>query len=146
MQPLISAASPEGWGLSMLGASRPRRAIEYVGHSEVSKVTVDVLRPRDKPPDFKWALTRYIPIIMVDTLDAYWVMERVINKLHGFSRTQEEAKMELMSKLGGHLHLLSSLESHRMAPILRLELEFLRVVLRPVEGVGPETTPSPLAE
>ena len=144
MQPLISAASPGGWGLNMLDASRPRRAIEYVGHSEVSKVTVDVLRPGDKPPGFKWALTRYIPMIVIDTLDAYWVLERVINKLHGFSRTQEEAKMELMSKLGGHLQLLNSLESPRMAPILRLELEFLRVVLRPVEGA--ETTSSPLAE
>jgi hypothetical protein len=147
MQPLTSAASPEGWGLlNILDASRPRRAIEHVGHSEVSKVTVDVLRPRDKPPDFKWALTRYIPIIMIDTLDAYWVLERVINKLHGFSRTPEEAKMELMSKLGGHLQLLSSLESPRMAPILRLELEFLRVVLRPLDAVGPDTTSSPLAE
>ena len=146
VQPFISAASPEGLGLNIIDASRPRRAIEHVGHSEVSRVMVDVLRPGDLPPGFKWVLTRYIPVIVIDTFDAYWVMERVINKLHGFSRTQEEAKMELMSKLGGHLHLLSSLESPRMAPILRLELEFLRVVLRPAEGGGPATTSSSPSE
>ena len=72
----------------------------------------------------------------VDTSDAYWAFERVLNKLHSFGKTDEEAKIDLLDKLGGHLSLLSSLESPRMAPILRLELEFLRTVLRPVEAPG----------
>lgn len=127
-----SSASPGGWRWSTLDASRPRSALEHIAHSEAMPVTVDRLRPADASPDAKWTLVRDIPIIVTDTLDAYWVFERVLNKLHGFARTPEEGKSDLVDKLGAHLQLLSSLESPQMAPILRLELEFLRAVLRPV--------------
>ena len=71
---------------------------------------------------------------MSDTFDAYWVFERILNKLNGFGRSPEEAKGQLVAKLGGHFKLLSRLESPAMAPMLQLELQFLRAVLVPVEG------------
>ena len=135
--PLItSTASPEEWAWNVLDASRPRRATEHIAHSEVAPVTIDRLRARDSPLGSNWTLLRGIPIIVIDTLDAYWAFETVLNKLHGTGRTQEEAKGDLVSRLGGHLHLLGSLESPVMARLLRLELEFLRAVLRPVESSG----------
>ena len=132
--PRTTAASPEMWNWSMLDASRPRRATEHITHSEVTPVIVGCLRSFDAASDTHWTLTGDIPIILVDTLDACWAFERVLNKLHGFSRTAEEAKADLATKLGAHLQLLSSLESSRMAPILRLELEFLRAVMQPVQN------------
>ena len=137
MSPFSSAASPEGWSWSMLDASRPRRGIEHLTVSDVMPVTIDQLRPTDIYAGSQWTLTTNIPIIVVDTSDAYWAFEKVLNKLHSFGKTGEEAKGDLLDKLGGHLKLLSSLESPRMAPILRLELEFLRTALRPVEAPGP---------
>ena len=133
---LITSASPEGWSWSVLDASRPRRAIEHVTHSEVSPVVIDRVRPADVPPGSQWTLDRDIPIIIVDTFDACWAFESVLNKVQGYSRTVEEAKSDLVNKLGNYLRLLTSLESPGMAPILKLELEFLRAVLRPVEDAG----------
>ena len=135
--PLIaSATSPPGWTWSILDASRPRRSIEHLTQSEITPVIIDRLRPDDVLPDSPWRVEIEMPVIVVDTLDAYWVFERVINKLHGFSRTIEDAKGDLVGKLGGHLKFLSSLDSHNMAPVLKLELEFLRAVLQPVEPLG----------
>ena len=134
---LASAASPDGWSFSVLDASRPRRAFEHLTHSEVTSVAIGRLRGTDVSPESKWRMVRGIPIIVVDTLDSYWVFERVLNKLHGSSRTEAEAKGDLVNKLGSHLQLLSSLESSGMAPMLRLELEFLKAVLRPVRAPGP---------
>ncbi len=131
---LTTSASPEGWDWRMLDAGRPRRAIEHIIDSEVTPVAVDRLRASDAPAGSEWTLTGELPIIVADTLDAYWAFERVLNKLHGFDRTPEEARAELHSKLVGHLQLLSSLESPSMAPILKLELEFLRAIMRPVDG------------
>ena len=136
MPSFATAASPEGWGWGRLDASRPRRAIEHITHSEVTSVTIDRLGAGGTSPDSRWTLIRDIPIIVVDTLDAYWAFERVLNKLQGFSRTMEGAKGDLVGKLVGHLQLLISLESPQMAPLLRLELEFLRAALRPVEAAG----------
>ena len=44
MPALSSSASPEGWGWSRLDASRPRRALEHLAHSEVTPVLVDLVR------------------------------------------------------------------------------------------------------
>lgn len=137
VRPATTSASPEGWEWSALDASRPRRAVDHIGHSEASPVFIDRLGPADVSPDSKWALTRHIPIILVDTEDTYWAFERVLNKLHSFSRTKKEAKADLVAKLGGHRQLLTSLESPTMAPVLRLELEFLHAVLKPIESPGP---------
>jgi hypothetical protein len=100
-------------------------------------VTVQRLRPSDSPPGCQWRLAREIPAIVVDSFDSYWAFETVLNKLHGSGRTAKDAKGELVTRLGGHLKLLSSLESPQMAPMLRLELEFLRAVLRPTGSSGP---------
>ena len=133
MSPITTSASPEGWNISKLDASRPRRGLDHISHSEVPPVYVDSLQQRDVAPDSGWELNRHIPIILVDTLDSYWAFERVLNKLHAVGATKEEAKSDLVTKLAGHLNLLSSLESPGMAPILKLELEFLRTAIRPVK-------------
>ena len=133
---LTSSALPEGWDWSILDAGRPRRATEHIGQSEVSQVTVDRLRPGDTPAGSEWRLATEIPIIFLDTLDGFWVFERIFNKLFAFADTKEGAKADLVARLGAHYKLLSSLESPKMAPVLRLELEFLRAVLPPSKTPG----------
>ena len=130
--PVFTSASAGGWTWRMLDSSRPRRAIEHISQSEVTAVGIGRLRSDDVPPDLPWALKRDIPVIVVDTLDAFWVFERVLNKLHSFGRTPELAKADLVGKLAGHLKLIASLESPAMAPMLRLELEYLRASFRPL--------------
>lgn len=133
MSPITTSASPEGWKIGKLDSSRPRRALDHITHSEISTIFVDSLQAHDAAPDSGWALHRHIPIIVVDTLDSYWAFERVLNKLHAVGETKEKAKSDLVAMLAAHLSLLSSLESPGMAPILRLELEFLRTAIRPVK-------------
>ena len=130
--PVFTSGSSGGWTWRMMDSSRPRRAVEHISHSEVTPVGVGRLRSEDVPADLPWVLERDIPVIVVDTLDSYWVFERVLNKLHSFGKTAELAKADLVGKLGGHLKLLASLESPAMAPMLRLELEYLRASLRPL--------------
>ena len=134
--PLTSASSAASWHWTRLDASRPRRALEHIAHSEISPVTVERLRSGDAPDGSAWRLVLDIPIIVVDTFDSYWAFERVLNKLHSFGKTKDEAKADLVAKLGAHLKLLDSLESPKMAPVLKLELEFLRAVLQPVARSG----------
>ena len=133
---LTSAASPPGRSWALLDASRPRRAFEHLTMSDVTPVTVDRLRLADVPPDSPWTLRLEVPVLVVDTFDACYVFERVMNKLSGFSRTATEAKWDLMGKLWGHRELLVRLESPQMAERLRLELEFLRAALRPIEDTS----------
>lgn len=132
MRPLSTAASPEGQRWSLHDASRPRRAVEHIAHSEATHVAIDRLLPSDTPSDAAWALSQEIPILVVDTLDAYWAFERVMDKLHSFARTPQAAKSDLVRKLGGHLQFLASLEYPNLASILRAELEFLNAVLQPI--------------
>ena len=134
---LTSAALPPGQGWLAHDTSRPRRAYDHMSQTEVGPVRVDRLRPSDTPSDSPWKLVREIPIVVSDTFDAFWVFERILNKLNGFGRSPEEAKAELVAKLGGHLKLLSRLESPAMAPMLQLELQFLRSVLTPADGPRP---------
>ena len=136
---LTSVALPPGSDWLAHDASRPRRAYDHLSQTEVGPVLVDRLRPSDTPPDSPWKLVREIPVVVSDTFDAYWVFERILNKLNGFGRSPEEAKGQLVAKLAGHLKLLSRLESPTMAPMLQLELQFLRAVLAPVEGPGGAT-------
>ena len=102
-------------------------------------MAVDRLANSDLPPRFEAQLMFEIPMIVVDTYDAVYVFERVINKLHGFSRNVKQAKWELSSKLLGHLKFLDRLESDKMAERLKLELEFLRAAFQPVEGGANES-------
>ncbi len=133
---LATAALPEGWDWSTLDSSRPRRATEHIGQSEISYVAIDRLRPGDTPGGAVWKLAKDIPIIIMDTLDGFWVFERIFNKLHAFAGAKEEAKADLVARLGAHLKLLSSLESPQMAPVLRMELEYLKAVLPPSNTPG----------
>jgi len=130
---LTTGSVPGEWSWGMLDASRPRRALEHLTMSDVTTVAVDCLKPSDVPPGSEWSLRIEIPVIVIDTLDAYYVFERVLNKLNTYGRTPKPAKWELLTKLWGHRQLLQKLESPEMADRLRLELEFLRVALTPNE-------------
>ena len=137
---LTSAASPPDLQWLAHDSSRPRRAYDHISQTEVGPVLVDRLRPSDAPEGCPWTLAREIPIVVSDSFDTYWAFERVLNKLNGYGRTAGDAKAELVAKLGGHLKLLSRLESPSMAPMLRLELEFLRAVMRPNGDAGSAQT------
>ena len=129
-----SPGAPDEWQYRLHHASRPRGAEDFSTQSELTPVAVDRLANSDLPPRFEAKLRFEIPMIVVDTYDAVYVFERVINKLHGFSRDVKAAKWELSSKLLGHLKFLTRLESDKMAERLKLELEFLRAAFQPVEG------------
>ena len=129
-----SSASPPPWAWSLLDGGRPRRALEHITHSEASLVALGQLSSADDPPQSSWTLAAGIPILVSDTQDAYWAFERVMNKLHGTGPTASDARRDLAAKLGSHLTLLSAVESPKMAPILKLELQFLRAVMRPAPG------------
>jgi hypothetical protein len=131
---LTSAALPDGPRWVVHHTSRPRRAYDHMSQTEVGPAVVDRLRPSDTPPDSPLKLVREVPIVVSDTFDAYWAFERILNKLNGFGRSPEEAKAQLVTKLAGHFKLLSRLESPTMAPMLQLELQFLRAVLAPNDG------------
>ncbi len=129
---LTSPGAPEEWGFRLHRASRPRGAEDFLTQSEVTPVAVERLGNSDLPPRFEAKLRLEIPMIVVDTYDAVYVFERVINKLHAFSRDVKAAKWELSSKLLGHLKFLTRLESDKMADRLKLELDFLRAAFQPV--------------
>ena len=130
---LTSPGAPAEWEFRLHHASRPRTAEDFSAQSELTPVAVDRLANSDLPPRFEAMLRFEIPMIVVDTYDAVYVFERVINKLHGFSRNVKQAKWELSSKLLGHLKFLTRLESDKMAERLKLELDFLRAAFQPVE-------------
>lgn len=136
---LTSPGAPEEWEFRLHHASRPRAAEDFSTQSELTPVAVDRLANSDLPPRFEAMLRFEIPMIVVDTYDAVYVFERVINKLHGFSRNVKQAKWELSSKLLGHLKFLTRLESDKMAERLKLELDFLRAAFQPVEVADNES-------
>ena len=131
---LTSPGAPAEWRFKAHHASRPRGAEELLTQSEVTPVAIDRLRNSDLPPRFECELRLEIPVLVVDTFDAVYAFERVMNKLHGFSRNAKQAKWELSSKLLGHLKFLTRLESDKMAERLKLELEFLRAAFQPAGG------------
>ena len=140
VDPGVDSAVPEDLDWRLIGTSMPNKSTVHISHSEVTNVRVGVLRPSDCPPDAPFVLTRDLPIIIIDSLDKYWVGEsRMALPLGGLrvpveGDTEEEAKRNLAGDLAAQLRLLLLLATSRqgnMAPQLLKNLEFLRSIMVP---------------
>ena len=116
-----------------------------MSHSDVGRVTVDVLRPSDSAPDAQFVVVKDIPIIIMDSLDKYWAGEsRTRLPLHGVrvpveGDTVEESKRALAADRGAQLRLLILLSSSReggIAPQLKENFNYLASILTPAKGRG----------
>ena len=143
VQPGVDRATPSDWSWGRTDTSQPNKATFHVSHSDVSQVTVGVLRPNDSPPDAAFEITKDIPIVIIDSLDKYWVGEaRSQLPLNGLrvpvaDDTKEGAKRALAADLAAQLRLLlllSSSHEREMAPQLRENLARLTQYLSPRRG------------
>jgi hypothetical protein len=142
VEPGVDSATPEGWEWRRVGTSQPNRATFYINHSDVTRVTVGVLRPSDSPAEAPFVLTREIPIIVIDSLDKFWAAEsRTSLPLHGLrvpveGDTEEEARRNLAADLAAQLRLLLLLAtSHQgeIAPQLKANLAYLKSIMAPAQ-------------
>jgi hypothetical protein len=143
IEPGVDRATPEGWEWRRVGASQPNAATFHVSHTDVSQVSVDVLRASDAPPDAAFVLNRDIPILIMDSLDQYWAGESpAALPLQGLrvpiaADTIAEAKQKLAGDLAAQLRLLLLLSASRegqLAPPVKANLELLRRVMTPRPG------------
>ena len=143
VEPGVDYATPEDWTWRIVGTSQPNAATFHVNHSDVGRVTVDVLRPSDSPPDGQFLVAKDIPIIIMDSLDKYWAGEsRTRLPLHGVrvpveGDTVEASKQALAADLAAQLRLLILLASSReggIAPQLKENFNYLASVLVPAKG------------
>jgi hypothetical protein len=132
VEPGVDYTTPPDWNWRLIGTSQPARATYHVNHSDVTPALVDVLRPSDAPPDSRYAVSRDIPIIIMDSLDKYWASESRF-QLPSSDDTLEGAKRVLLADLGGHFRLLSMLAAsqRRIAPTLQADLEYLVSIIEP---------------
>ena len=131
IQPGVDYAAPLDWSWRRIDTSQPNKAAFHISHSDISHVTVDVLRPEDSPADAAFEITRDIPIVIIDSLDKYWAGEsRSRLPLNGLrvpvaDDTKEGAKRALAADLAAQLRLLlllSSSHEGKMAPQLKENL------------------------
>jgi len=143
IEPGVDHATPEDWTWRSVGTSSPNAATFHMSHSDVGRVTVDVLRPSDSPPDGQFALVKEIPIIVMDSLDKYWAGEsRTRLPLHGVrvpveGETVEASKRALAADLAAQLRLLMLLASSReggIAPQLMENFNYLASIMVPAKG------------
>ena len=136
---------PAGWEWRLVGTSQPNAATFHVSHSDVGHVKVDVLKASDCPPEIPFVLSKSIPITIMDSLDKFWAGEcRTRLPLSGLrvpveGDTEEEAKQALARDLAAQLRLLFLLATSyedKMAPELRANLELLKSIMFPREGLG----------
>ena len=141
----VDYATPDDWTWRSVGTSLPNSATFHMSHSDVGRVTVDVLRPSDSAPDAQFVVVKDIPIIIMDSLDKYWAGEsRTRLPLHGVrvpveGDTVEESKRALAADLGAQLRLLILLSSSReggIAPQLKENFNYLASILTPAKGRG----------
>ena len=146
VEPGVDYATPEDWTWRNVGTSQPNAATFHVSHSDVGRVTVDVLRPSDSPPGGQFVVAKDIPIIIMDSLDKYWAGEsRTRLPLHGVrvpveGDTVEGSKRALAADLAAQLRLLMLLSSSRdggIAPQLKENFNYLASVLVPAKGQEP---------
>jgi hypothetical protein len=142
VEPGVDSATPEGWEWRRVGTSQPNRTTFHINHSDVTRVTVGVLRPSDSPAEAPFVLTREIPIIVIDSLDKFWAAEsRTSLPLHGLrvpveGDTEEEARRNLAADLAAQLRLLLLLAtSHQgeIAPQLKANLAYLKSIMAPAQ-------------
>ena len=140
VQPGLDQATPPDWNWRSIGTSKPNKATFHLGHSDVGQILVDVLRPSDSPPEAPFAITKDIPIIIMDSLDKYWAGEsRAQLPLHGLRvpvehDTKKGAKRALAADLAAQLRLLILLSSsyqQEMAPQLKANLALLLNYMAP---------------
>ena len=142
IQPGVDYATPESWEWRRTSTSQPNSATFHVTHSDVSRVIVDVLKASDSPPEAPFVITTEIPIIIIDSVDAYWAGESQTRlPLQGLrvpveGETVEEAKRKLAADLAAQFRLLLLLStSHQgeIAPQLKTNLAYYRTVMQPVQ-------------
>ena len=120
IDPGIDSAVPEDWEWRQISTTQPNKATFHVSHSDVTRVKVDVLRPSDSPPEAPFVLTKEIPLIVIDTIDKYWVGEsRTALPLKGLrvpveGDTEQEAKQKLAGDLAAQFRLLLLLSTSLM--------------------------------
>ncbi len=138
IEPGVDHATPGEWTWRSVGTSLPNAATFHMSHSDVGRVTVDVLRPSDSPPDGQFVVAKDIPIIIMDSLDKSWAGEsRLRLPLHGVrvpveGDTVEASKRALAADLAAQLRLLMLLASSReggIAPQLMENFNYLASVL-----------------
>ena len=143
VKPGVDYATPADWQWRQIGASMPSKATFPINHSDVTRVTVDVLRPSDSPPEAPFVVFRDIPIIIIDTIDKYWASEsRVKLPLHGVrvpveDETAEGAKRTLAADLAAQMRLLLLLSTSHQGQIaapLRANFDCLKSFLSPRPG------------
>ena len=148
IQPGHDDATPADWDWRSVGTSQPNKATFHISHSDVGRVTPDVLRPSDSPPNAAFAIAKDIPIVVIDSLDKYWAGEsRKQLPLNGLrvpveADTLEEAKRALAIDLAAQLRLLLLLATNRqgkIAPHLKENLTLLSQYLGP-HSKPPEST------
>ena len=140
IQPGADDVTPKGWEWRVTSTSQPNAATFHVSHSDVGRVLVDTLQPSDSPTDAPFAVSKEIPIVIMDSLDQYWAGEsRTKLPLEGTrvpvaDETIKGSKRALARDLAAQLRLLLLLSSSRqgkIAPQLRSNLEYLQSVLSP---------------
>jgi hypothetical protein len=145
VEPGVDYATPADWQWRQIGASMPSKATFPINHSDVTRVTVDVLRASDSPPEAPLVVSRDIPIIIIDSIDKYWASEsRVKLPLQGLrvpveGDTLEEAKRALALDLARQLRLLLLLTTSHQGQIaapLRANFDCLKSFLAPRPAIG----------
>jgi hypothetical protein len=145
VEPGVDYATPADWQWRLIGASMPSKATFPINHSDVTRVTVDVLRPSDSPPESPLVVSRDIPIIIIDSIDTYWASEsRTKLPLHGVrvpveGDTVEEAKRALAADLAAQMRLLFLLTTSHQGEIaapLRANFDCLKSFLAPRPSIG----------
>ena len=143
VEPGVDHSQPPDWTWRNVGSSQPNAAVFHISHSEATRVLVDVLRPSDCAPDANFVVKTEIPIVVLDSLDKYWVGEAKHRlPLAGVrvpveADTLAEGKRALASDLAAQLRLLlllSSSHEGRIAPALQENLRLLLAVMEPGPG------------
>ena len=134
------SAQPESWQWKLISTTQPNAATFHLTHSDVTRVTTDVLRPSDLESDSLFVITKEIPLIIIDSGDQYWVGESKVGlPLQGLrvsiaGDTIEEAKQKLAVDLAAQYRLLvvlSTTHKTELAPQLKFNLALLSQVIAP---------------
>ena len=122
---MVSSAQLQNQGWRLLDASDPLGVLESREISDIVPATIEELTTADVPHDANWSLRKPVKVLVQDTWDAWWAWDFVV-EMHAYARNKQSVKRELAVNLWEHLLLLSSLESPKMAPVLKKNLAYLR--------------------
>jgi len=140
IEPGHDVSQPEDRQWKHITNSQPNAATFHLTHSDVTPVTMDVLRPSDSEADALFVITRNIPLVIVDSGDQYWVGESKVSlPLQGLrvpieGDTIEEGKKKLAADLAAQFRLLlvlSTTHNDQLAPQLKFNLALLSQFMAP---------------